>query len=553
MKFGTLAFWAAATCIAGTNSSVGAAIFTVGADASCTYHSVQQAIAGANANGAGSDEIRLPAGEITLGARLTVSGQSLQLVGGFTSCLDAAPSSTTQLSASSGVLGVHGFDGAPIAVGLQHLAMSTLSDRVVDVDGPVALTVLDSKISGGAASGAGESGDGGGLRLRGANVLVALGTGTLVQGNHADGRGGGVYCDGGASVLLDVGSSIDGNQSGGDGGGLYADHCNVEDDSGGAAFPGANFAGLVNNTAGGNGGGAFLSSVALSGEGTADLDRIAGNHATAGGGLYVTGGDSTAFLANFVLENNSADDKGGALFVTQQAVLNFGRDSSQCPGAVYCARIDGNSAPTGSALYADAGAQTKLQQIAIRANPPGLGGAAIDSRDANTLTLLEGAVLYGHAPRPATHTQGTAWLRAAYVSSYANGGAFDLGVDGHVSVYSSVIQDNVFLLPPSGNTTLFADCDVVKEDSSFPAGLDGIEVLDNPTALFKNPGTGDLRPRPQSPAIDRCDTFFYSPTTLDVFGFARGFDVPSVFNDGSFGNIDSGAIEAPWIFAADFD
>jgi hypothetical protein len=436
---------------------------------------------------------------------------------------------------------------------VQHLSLSTASGRVVDVDGPATLTVLDSKISGGTASGADEAGDGGGLRLRGATAKVVLGTGTLVQDNHADRRGGGVYCDGGASLQLDAGSAIDGNQSVGDGGGLYADHCSVEFDSGGAAVSGGAFAGLVDNSAGGNGGGAYLGSSALTGEGSSDLDRIAGNHAAQGGGLYVTGADSTAFLANVVLEDNSADAKGGALYVTQAAVLNFGRDTSQCPGSVYCARIDGNTAPTGSALYADAGAQTKLQQIAIRANPPGLGGAAIDSRDANTLTLLEGAILYGHAPQPATHTQGTAWLRAAYVSSYGNGGAFDLGADGHVSVYSSVIQDNVFLLPPSGNTTLFADCDVVKEASSFPEGLDGIEVLDDPGALFKNPASGDLRPRPQSPAIDKCDTFFYSPTTLDVFGFARGFDVPGLDADGSFGPIDAGAIEAPWIFAADFD
>src|SRR3569623_265723 len=153
---------------------------------------------------------------MSLGARLLVSGQNLQLVGGFANCLDVAPSGTTELSAPVGALGVHAFDGAPIAVGVQHLSLSTASGRVVDVDGPATLTMLGSKISGGNALGADEAGDGGGLRLRGAAAMVVLGTGTLVQGNHADRRGGGVYCEGGASLQLDVGSVIVGNQSRGD-------------------------------------------------------------------------------------------------------------------------------------------------------------------------------------------------------------------------------------------------------------------------------------------------------------------------------------------------
>ena len=554
MTFGACARAVITAGIACGSGTASAAIFSVGADAACSYHTVEQAIAGAAANGSAADEIRLLTGAVSLSARLNVNAQSLQLIGGFASCLDAAPSGITELSASLGAVAIHAVDGSPTTVGLQHLHLSATAGRVVDIDGPATVTVLDTQLTSGLASGAGEAGDGGGLRLRGAAAQVILGAGTLVQGNHADGRGGGVYCDGGATLRLDVGSSIDGNQSAGDGGGVFADHCILVDSSGGALFPGANFAGVVNNTAGAAGGGMYLSQTSVTGEGTNDLNRIAGNHAARGGGLYITGSDSNVTVANFILENNSADGEGGALYVSQGAVVNLGRHSTVCKGsAAYCARITGNSAAHGSALYADAGAQTKLQQIEISVNPAGLGGAAIDSRDANTRTLLEGAILYGHAPQPATHTQGSASLQAAFISSYANGGAFDLGADGHVALFSSVIQDNVFLLPPSGTTSLFADCSIVKENSSFPPDLDGIEVLDDPPALFKNPAIGDLRPRPQSRAIDRCDTFFYPPTTLDVFGFARGFDVPSVQNSPAFGPIDAGAIEAPWIFAADFD
>jgi hypothetical protein len=247
---------------------------------------------------------------------------------------------------------------------------------------------------------------------------------------------------------------------------------------------------------------------------------------------------------------------GGGLYITAGAGFSLGRYSADCSGEQFCAGLDANRASSGSAAYVDSGTSVSLKQLEIRSNVADSGGAALDARGANTVLLLEGAVLYDHAPQPAGRAEAGAWLRAAFVSTYANGGAFSLGADGSVSVYSSVVQDDVFLPPPSGNYTLFADCVIAKEIASIPVvaqDLDGIEQLDDPAALYKRPDVGDLRPRPQARSIDRCDTFRYTPTTLDVFGFARGFNVPSVSNPPAFGPIDQGAIEAPWIFAADFD
>jgi hypothetical protein len=399
--------------------------------------------------------------------------------------------------------------------------------------------------------------------VQGANAVLILGSAGRITANHAIGGGGGVYCSG-ARVQLEHGSSIDGNASDGHGGGVYLDGCTFSDTTGGAARPGGGNFGITDNTALGNGGGLYgVNGAALEIIGTTDLTLIAGNTAANGAGLYLAGAASNTVLVNSAIEGNSATGFGGGMYVRDHALLEMVRYTMDCPGEVFCSRLRNNSAARGSAIAVDGAAQALILQTDIRHNPitGGAGGAAIDARGADSSTnppkptyvLLESVVLFDHAPAPASFTTAGALLRAAFVSTLGNGGAFALGDGGRVSTFSSVIQDDVFLLPASGSTTRFADCVTVKEQASIPEGFDGIEVLDNPAALYKSPATGDLRQRPHARSIDRCDTFFYPPTTRDVLGFTRGFDVPSVHWSPSFGNIDQGAMEAPWLFADDFD
>jgi len=540
-----------------------AAVYRVGNDPGCSHATLAAAMATAASNDQDANTIYLPAGTLAaLPAPLLIDGRSLQLIGGFADCSAAAPSGRTAIAGPAGVLHVRGATAVPFAVTLRGLDLTAQSARVLDHDGTAALRLDDTTVSGGRAGP--QDGDqfGGGIRVRGTNATLILGAGTRVFDNDAVAGGGGVYCFG-AHLQLESGSSIDTNTSY-DGGGVYLDGCTFNDASGGAPRPSAGNFGITNNAALHSGGGVYaVNGSALQILGTADLTLVAGNIATNGGGVYLAGSSSTTILVNSSVENNSASSVGGGLYVRDHANLQMARDTAGCPGERFCSQLHENRAARGSAIAVDGAARALILQTDIRHNPVtgNAGGAAIDVRGADntanppspSYVLLESVMLLNHAPAPATFAAQGAWLRAALVSTLNNNAAFVLGDGGRISTYSSVIQDTVFVMPPSGNATRFADCITAKEIASIPPGLDGIEALDNPAALYKSPDTGDLRQRPRARSIDRCDTFFYTPTTRDVFGQLRGQDVPSVHWSPSFGNIDRGATEAPWLFADDFD
>ena len=68
---------------------------------------------------------------------------------------------------------------------------------------------------------------------------------------------------------------------------------------------------------------------------------------------------------------------------------------------------------------------------------------------------------------------------------------------------------------------------------------------------FRDAASGDLHLRPDSPAIDSCDTKVYAPRDIDFDLDGRGFDTPSVAN--FLGRYDRGADEFPLYFADDFE
>ena len=540
-----------------------ASIYRVGSDPACTHATLEAAIATAEANGAEIDEIRLPAGALDpLSAPLLIDGHSLLLWGGFADCSATAPTARTSVTGPAGVLRVHGDTATPVEVTVRGMDFTAQNRRVLDLDSVATLRLDDTSVIGGWAGPQDDAQFGGGVRVQGADATLILGGNARVSGNRAIAGGGG-YCRGG-HVYLEHGSSIDSNLSEGQGGGVYLDGCTFTDASGGAARPGGGYFGITDNTATGNGGGVYAANGAmLEILGTDDLTLIAGNTANNGAGLYLAGAGSAAELVNTAIEGNQASGVGGGLYVRDRASLEMGRYSVDCPGEIFCSRLRENRATRGSAVAADGVAQVKVLQTDIRHNPVSgsAGGAAIDARGENdattpptpTLVLLESVVLFDHAPAPASYAEAGALVRAAYVSTLSNGSAIALGEGGHAHLFSSVVQDAVFVMPPSGNATRFVDCVTAKEIASIPPEFDGIEALDDPAALYKSPSTGDLRQRPRARSIDRCDTFFYAPTTRDIFGFLRGLDVPSVQWSPSFGPIDQGAMEAPWLFADDFD
>lgn len=534
-----------------------AATFTVGADPACTHATLAQAVAAAAANGPAHDEIRLVAAPgLMLAAPLVIDQQSLAIIGGYATCDAAEPTGTTSyaLLAGDGFM-VHGGNidnGHEVSLSRIALVGEAGAKRLLAIDGFVAVTLDQADLSGGHAV------DGAGIHLV-SPAKLSLETDARIHHNVASNNGGGIYCGFAAKIALGLATSIDANTAGAAGGGAYLDGCTLTATTGGAERTIGGHYGITANTAGVAGGGVYgINGALVVLQGTLDPARLSENTADSGGGLALDGAATTAALANALVTANSATIRGGGFDLVNGAQLLMGRSTADCPGEQFCSRLIDNHADApgaiGGGASARGGANLKLQQTEMRGNTAADGGAAVDARDTDTLAVIEGAFLFGHVLRPATYSGAGAWLRAAYVSSYANsGGAFGLGDGGRTSVYSSVIQDEVFILPMNGTTTRFADCVTVKEADSIPPGLDIVEVRDDPAALFRNPASGDLRPRPHASSIDRCDTFAYVPTTLDVYGFARGFDVPSESTSPSFGPLDQGAVEAPWLFADDFE
>lgn len=544
-----------------------AATFTVGTDPACTHATLAAAINAAAMNGPESDEIRViyTAMPAVFTQPLSITGQSVQIRGGFFACDSAAPSPVRteySLPLGDGIL-VDGEAGPAQSVSIAGIDLigGMNSGRLLDIAGNVAVTLEQTWLTQGHAV------DGAGARLSGGGASLTLGPRADIHLNVASGNGGGISCTNGATLTLLEGAAVDANSAGGDGGGIYASACTLAINSGDRYTPLALQVGITGNGTAGKGGG--IAAVAganvsigappniIGPLGTKNLTRIGSNQAAVGGGIYAEGQGTTVEIVNARVDQNTASVRGGGYAVTDHAELAMGRFSVECPLQEFCSEFNQNTATAnafGGGVAADGGAQVSILQTYISGNQAGSGGSIVDARGADTLVLIEGAMLYDNGPRPATYADTGAWVRAAYVSTYAHpGGAFALGDDGRTSVYSSVIQDTVFVLPQNGTTTRFADCSTVKEADSIPPDLDLIEVRDDPAALFRNPAAGDLRPPPHAPSIDRCDSFFYSPTTLDVFGFARGFDVPSESNSPSFGSIDQGAVEASWLFADNFD
>jgi predicted outer membrane repeat protein len=300
----------------------------------CTHSSVQSAIAEAAANGDSSNLIRVASNQSYTDVRAVVNtNKQLTIEGGFDSCTDSIsdPAQPTVLNALAG--------NSLLEVNLTGGSGITLSSLVLQ--------------------GATGAAAGGALDLRSGTVLL---DNVQIRNNQAT-VGGGVYLSGVGAVptRLQIGTNAR------------------------ASFI---FGNRTTNTVSGLGGAIYCTN-------NATISYVSGgmtdNLAGSGAGLYLAQNCRLQFdgmqpASPPVIRNNNASLDGGAIFATTAQV------STSNNTRLF---IDGNTARTGAAIYAEEAATVDLRYAWIKGNTAtGTNASIVSARSPNTRISLRGGPLH---------------------------------------------------------------------------------------------------------------------------------------------------------------
>jgi predicted outer membrane repeat protein len=527
----------------------------VGAGAGCGFGSIQAAIVAANQN----DIIRVAGNQNYLNQSLAIANKSITIAGGYAACGDAAPSSASTLLRGSGAGSVLFITAAGTArqVLLQRLAIwdggpDGDGGGGIDLTGPVTLT-LD-----GVALQRNASTNGGGLRVVGtgaASTLVRLTGGSRIGspqngfGNTSSNQGGGIHC---RDATIDLRSgAVYGNQAGGSGGGLWLDNCTLTmtDLAPGVSVPVA----IDGNTSVGWGGGLYASngSTIQLRSTLQQRTRISDNTGTGGGGgVALTGAGTTMYADGVQITGNSTQQFGGGVRVNAGALFDMDRgnaDGSNCPppNDVQCSVLSGNSALSGGAILASGGAEADVRQTWIEGNS---AGAHVVARVSDAQLVFSDNLVHAN-------------LGASYGFYFADGATASIGwstlvhnqpttlmrvISGsQVAVFGSVLwQDSGQVATVSDGGAITGQCLNLFEDAVLPGVTADPGFIDP-----DHPLRPDFRLHPDAPGVDACNAASGAPSSRDVAGQPRPFDLPGVPN--LLGPHDIGAHEVGDLIFAD--
>lgn len=592
------------------------ALFTVGPQANCDFNNLQSAI-----NQAGNgDTIRVAANDGYLGQVYYIHAKSLTIQGGYSSCdLSATANGRTVFNAqgSTGrVFDIWDFGNTPMTVRLENLELQGGNGGLL-VEGQLgrlAVQVANVWIQGNHASNTSNP-DGGGVRVRitsnsvGSSTsepILSLDNDTVIAQNSAIGDGGGLYCSSSLAQGQHIQTSVRigaalimSNDAQGNGGGVASVGCQrLFMYTGGPVALFIPTGGVMMNTAGGNGGGLYVSAGgevqvrgdSYSGFGLDLAPMINGNEAVNGGGIAITGQSSRVGLHGAQVHGNNADEVGGGILVTDHASLNMRALSETDPclptqtggglaSAGPCSYLRNNRADrTGAAIKVRNGADARITQTRISNNQ-------IPEPDARAGVI---AVNYSsdRVSEPASLLIDSSQVdgnKATYVAYVGNG--------SDVAINWSTVADNEivgriarsFALPGKVNTlflgssifwgnssnsmvnqggdgshVLSADC-VIGQAAAGNTGLTGQMFYESTDPLFIAPDDGDYRLAAGSPAIDFCDGVTDSVVSRDLAGNPRNqvWTGPPPASNPGLGHYDLGAFEAHYdddvIFANGFE
>ncbi len=530
----------------------GAEIIRVGTAASCDEDTIPLALLRAALNGEPADEIRLPSNTVYTNVALHLTdwdpatAGSLVLAGGYTGCTDPTASLETTLN---------GNGSDPIVeVDTASRPISRVTLRNLDLrGGSVGL-----RAQGGADVRVEESyiqlNDGGIEIESGADVEIT--DTSRVRQNSGATFGAGIFCIDAGSIVT-VNGFVSSNTATNAGGGIYANNgCLVKLRSG--VYIEGNQASL--------GGGLYLAGTARAenvGTGTANVNIYANEALLDGGGIYMAGAGPQTLLGNVRIVSNIAAQRGGGVALVGGARLQIERFNSEaCITQPQCTKIDENwlTGGEGSAVYADGGSEFRMAQGFIEDNNGSdANGSVIFADGATTLVHLEGVQIVRNRTVSLFHAENGAEVRAAFVTAAENSyhpGGGPGEVDsfggtatgaGELRLFTSILVDHQsFVTATLGE--IHGDCLNVATEAGMTENGASYIGLD---PLFMNTASGKHRLRPDSPAIDSCDTLHYTPLDSDFDLDGRGFDLVSHGNVHGF--YDRGADEVVPVFANGFE
>jgi hypothetical protein len=502
---------------------------SVGADASCTTHTIADALTRAKATDE-VDTIRV-ADDQPYENQTVYVDTPVNLIGGHASCASTAPTGRTHL-VGNGRWATLAVGGAGIQVRLEHL-----------------------DISGGGASG--EIGIWGGLNIE-EGALVALADVDIHHNSNT--FGGGVAVIGQAIVEFEHDVNVHDNHAV-VGGGIVVAGATLRVRPHGVS--------IRDNTASDSGGGIALLTGAQMSVATNPDDAprpvdgvlIAGNHADGnGGGVFVSGTGAMLLADDTVVRDNTATE-GGGVHAGEGGYAQFARFREgpfrHCANELECLRLSGNRATRGGALSVRNRGSALLDQAIVRDNAAAAGAAFHLYGDASSLRLyadlIVGNACADGAPADCAPIQtfgGT--LRFEHTTFADNGGGDALiwgdGVEHAILTdiqgYSSLIAGKAKIFGFLGAVpTVRYDC-VLKDRGSaeLAATRSGVEPF-----TFQNPARGDYHLPGDSVAMDWCDGTPVSSQSPDMDGTPRGIDAGRA---DVFGPYDLGAYESDRIFAS---
>ena len=580
-------------------------IIRVGSDTlECDYNNLFDAIS----NASDGDTIYLQSTTaLYLGSGYNIHNKSLNIRGGFESCIDNSPSGRTTLDANGSRrvfdIWLSPSNSSQMSVTLENLVITGGSTSGgfggggVLIDGRqgglfvslVNVLVTENETT--------ADRDGGGVRVlvngdrEGDGLMLTMDNDSEILSNSASGDGGGLACiNSGFStsgLMIRLGAINLADNSATNGGGMAINGCSqVIYYSGGPVFliipTGAMFANTATGNGGGifveNGGRAFIYGNAAAGFGdSAHAAHMVANNAANGGAAYVTGENSRLRLNDAVVAGNAATGNGGGIFAGDQSSFLMSRPASwngacqpsESSGGLAsvprCSRARNNSAgERGGAFFSDNGAEVVVERTIMTNNQSDLFGSImvarsdVDSGLTATIELAD-SLAYDNQGNTLFYawTNSDITMRGSTVTDNNAGNhvfrAFT-SQSARVRITNSIIWDpdrtNVMSQGGTGTFNLTNDCLIGHQDAG-DTGFSSTSFYSNINPQLIEHEDKPYHPAPTSPAIDYCDGFSVPEDGTDLTNTLRGtahqgpptIEPPNSVPGGTF---DLGAYETQW-------